>query len=521
MPSAPLQDAGEQVLETGVEATDEPVVETVLDQDEMTGADIVVADAVLEEIEPPEFESVEAQPESQPDEAAEALPAGELAWAEETDLVETLQEDAVVGDDVLPELKDGLEDDAALRSTAQAESVDEEAVDEPPLESSLDMGDTDVLFWREEPEQMQPLALGAVVNGRYQISQVLSVASDQVMYRVRDLQRCPQCGFTDNNPDQAFCDSCGAMLDQKTMAMMLEHPAERSDAPADIVVSDHFQEVDRCYWVWRETSPAEPVSDVAPSMVLEVAHKTDVGRKRELDEDSVFVLVMSSAYAAEPDQLALFIVADGMGGHEGGEVASKLAIQTCVNELVSTVLTPKLADHFIADQEIQARMVKAVQKANEQVFLERQKRNTDMGTTMTVALLSDWSLFLAHVGDCRAYIWGVKGLRQLTTDHSIIASMIASGNAEPEEIYTHPQRSVIYRSIGDRPSVEVDSSIVALDAGERLIMCSDGLWEMIRNEGIDEVLMREADSQRACEVMVDLANAAGGVDNITVIIAQV
>jgi serine/threonine protein phosphatase PrpC len=218
--------------------------------------------------------------------------------------------------------------------------------------------------------------------------------------------------------------------------------------------------------------------------------------------------------------LALFVVADGMGGHEGGEVASKMAIQTLAGELLSTVVMQQFAGHALSDQDLQDHVVRAVQLANEQVYLERQRRNTDMGTTLTLGILQDWMLYVAHVGDCRAYRFGETGLQQLTTDHSIVASMVAAGSAEPEEIYTHPQRSVIYRSIGDQPSVSVDWEMFTVEPGDRVIICCDGLWEMIRNEGIEEVLMRESDPQTACEVMVDLANVAGGMDNISVIVVQ-
>jgi protein phosphatase len=108
----------------------------------------------------------------------------------------------------------------------------------------------------------------------------------------------------------------------------------------------------------------------------------------------------------------------------------------------------------------------------------------------------------------------------LTTDHSIIASMIAAGTAQPDEIYTHPQRSVIYRCVGDQPTVEVDTRSVSIAPGDRLLFCCDGLWEMIHEEGIRDMLLSEPDPQRACEVMVEQANLAGGSDNISVIIVQ-
>jgi serine/threonine protein phosphatase PrpC len=170
---------------------------------------------------------------------------------------------------------------------------------------------------------------------------------------------------------------------------------------------------------------------------------------------------------------------------------------------------------------IQEWMRRAVEAANDQVYLERQKRQNDMGTTMSVILLRDWTLYLAHVGDCRAYRWSEDGLEQLTTDHSIVASMVALGTVRPDEVYTHPQRSVIYRCIGDQPKVEVDTAILSLTPGDRLVLCCDGLWEMLRDEGIEDVMLRESDPQVACETMVEQANVAGGPDNISVIVVQV
>jgi serine/threonine protein phosphatase PrpC len=186
-----------------------------------------------------------------------------------------------------------------------------------------------------------------------------------------------------------------------------------------------------------------------------------------------------------------------------------------------TVILPELAGELALEEDIAVRLRQATIAANDAVFLERQKREIDMGTTLTTAYIRDDRLYLAHVGDCRAYRWNADGLEQLTTDHSVVASMIADGRAEPDEIYTHPHRSIVYRCIGDKPVVTVDTDILPLAPGERIILCSDGLWEMIRDAGIEDVMMQEADPQAACELMVKRANAAGGDDNISVIVVQV
>jgi serine/threonine protein phosphatase PrpC len=198
-----------------------------------------------------------------------------------------------------------------------------------------------------------------------------------------------------------------------------------------------------------------------------------------------------------------------------------MALQVLADKVLHSIVLPGLAGEGMPHDVLLDHLRQATAAANDAVFLARRKRDNDMGTTLTTVWIEDTELFLAHVGDCRAYRWNADGLSQLTADHSLVASMIASGQAEPDEIYSHPHRSVIYRCIGDQPVVDVDTGRLSLAAGDRIILCSDGLWEMIRNEGIEEVMMREADPQAACDLLVNHANLAGGEDNISVIVVQV
>jgi serine/threonine protein phosphatase PrpC len=404
---------------------------------------------------------------------------------------------------------------------ASAESPEEPVAAEVGAQGDVqELADAGLLPWEDREEEPVPLELGTVVNGRYQVIEVLSEQGGEVIYRVRDLQRCPQCGFAGNSPDEAFCASCGAALERKPVAMMLERSAEGPGKEIEAQVEDHFAESGQHYWVWREVTkvPIKKEASLAPRLI--VGQASDTGRVRALDEDTLFVLIMSCTRESVAYPLALFVVADGMGGHEAGEVASRVAIQTFATVLMHNVFVPELEGHSLSPEAIRDWMVKAVDAANDRVYLERRKRENDMGTTVTAALVKDWTLHLAHVGDCRAYRWSEEGLKQLTTDHSIVAGMIAAGAAAPEEIYTHPQRSVIYRSVGDRPSVEVDTDVMALNPGDRLILCCDGLWEMVRSEGIEDVMLSESDPQRACDILVEQANQAGGVDNISAIVVQ-
>jgi len=449
-------------------------------------------------LETPDWEAIEDVLRAVPEEAVsvEADQEGELEIIE-----------AQASEVEAPEMETGT--GAPTGETPAHREVREEMA---PAPSELVEGDAS--------ELMTTLESGTVVHGRYQIVQVLSEDEQKVLYRVRDMRKCPQCGLTDNSPDEAFCASCGAAMDRKPAALMLERPVEQSEKGIEAKVQDHFTEGERCYWVWREKYETTPLGGAEQGMYLVVGQRSDTGRVRELDEDSLLVLTVSCTRESVASQLGLFVVADGMGGHKAGEVASRLAIQTLAKVLVDNVYMPELEGDSLAPDEIEDWLVQAMEAANDRVYLERQKRDNDMGTTLTAALIKDWMLFLAHVGDCRAYRWSEDGLQQLTMDHSIVASMVTAGTAQPDEVYTHPQRSVIYRCVGDCPTVDVDLDTLLLSPGDRLMLCCDGLWEMLRNEGIEDVMLRESDPQTACDILIDQANLAGGMDNISVILVQ-
>jgi serine/threonine protein phosphatase PrpC len=427
--------------------------------------------------------------------------------------------------DNTPPAEDESADDAPLAEVEDQEalvSIEQEAPDDEDQDEMGNPSSAGLLPWRDEAASIDPVEEGTVLNGRYQVIHVLSDEPGENLYQVRDLQRCPQCGFAENSPDQAFCASCGAVMAQKPVFTLLERRIEHRDDPVEAEVQDQFADQDRAYWVCSETGrKAEPPSGAEGPMRMTVGQRSDTGRVRALDEDSLLALTMLCAHESIENTIALFVVADGMGGHEGGEIASKIAIQTLAHQMLQNIFLCDLDDADLDSKAISDWMKRAVETANDQVYLERQKRGNDMGTTVTAALLKDWTLYLAHVGDCRAYRWSEHGLEQLTTDHSVVASMVASGAAQPEEIYTHPQRSIIYRCVGDQPTVDVDALVLPINPGDRLIICCDGLWEMLHDEGIEDIMLREPDPQQACETMVEQANLAGGSDNISVIVVQV
>lgn len=231
--------------------------------------------------------------------------------------------------------------------------------------------------------------------------------------------------------------------------------------------------------------------------VTSFGSRTDIGSVREQNEDSLVV--------APP----LFVVADGMGGHEAGEVASEIAVET-IQEAAPT--------HPDAED-----LGKAVELANRAIIdaALSGRGKPGMGTTCTACMLEESRLVIAQVGDSRAYLLHNGSLTQLTRDHSLMANMIEAGQITPEEARFHPNRSVITRALGNDPNTTPDLYEINVEAGDRLLVCSDGLTAMVEDGDIAEIMSRQPDPQRCASMLVNKAIEAGGADNITVIVADV
>src|SRR5919205_1947980 len=223
---------------------------------------------------------------------------------------------------------------------------------------------------------------------------------------------------------------------------------------------------------------------------------TDTGRKRRHNED---------VYVVDPP---IFAIADGMGGAKAGEVAAALAADALRGEGGSGEDT----------------LVTLIQEANRRVY-ERAAEDaakSGMGTTMTVALLEDGRVRIGHVGDSRAYLIRDGELSQLTDDHSLVGELVRSGKLAPEDAESHPQRSVITRALGTDPDVDVDTSTVETRTGDLFLLCSDGLYSMVGNERILELVERNrGDLDAAAKALVTAANKGGGEDNITVVAFEI
>ena len=227
-------------------------------------------------------------------------------------------------------------------------------------------------------------------------------------------------------------------------------------------------------------------------MRTRVGATTDIGQVREGNEDAILI--------SDP----LYAVADGMGGHRGGEVASNLALQT--------------VEQMFAKR--QGTLTEQVERANRAVF-ERSQSDRDvsgMGTTLTAALIEGGEVRLAHVGDSRAYLFRGGRLQLLTEDHTLVHRMVVEGEITEAEAENHPHRSVLTRALGVEGDVRVDETNVEVQVGDRLLLCTDGLTGMLSEDEIVSVLQDVRDPQEAVDRLVREANRAGGIDNITAVI---
>jgi len=235
---------------------------------------------------------------------------------------------------------------------------------------------------------------------------------------------------------------------------------------------------------------------------MKAASMTDPGRVRKTNEDNFFA----------DEALGLFIVADGMGGHAGGEVASHVAIAT-ISELMKAALTVGDADALIRS---------AIDQANTAIRHQAEADPTlhGMGTTLVLAFCRGDAIHLAHLGDSRAYLIHDGSIQRLTEDHSLVAQMVRSGQLSAEEAPRSHLRNVVTRSLGNQKLTEPDLAVVEWNAGDYLLLCSDGLTNMVEESDLRSLISAGgADLQRSCQQAIDRANQNGGRDNITAVLA--
>ncbi len=254
-------------------------------------------------------------------------------------------------------------------------------------------------------------------------------------------------------------------------------------------------------------------------IITTVGRLSDIGMRRELDEDALITLEIAQGTHAGCQVVGLYAVADGMGGASAGEIASKLATDTLAREITQNLIVPRVT--AAGEINYAAVLQAAVEQANREVHQARAHAQSDMGSTLVAALVIGTQAHIANVGDSRAYLITPDAITRITKDHSFVQVLVERGHITEADARTHPQRNLILRNVGEKPEIVVDLFTLALEAGQHLLLCCDGLWEMVPDETIAALVRQHALPQAACRALIQAANANGGNDNITCVLVRI
>jgi serine/threonine protein phosphatase PrpC len=253
---------------------------------------------------------------------------------------------------------------------------------------------------------------------------------------------------------------------------------------------------------------------------LKYGQATDVGMERSANQDALLTLSGIIESTDSPPPFGMFIVADGMGGHTDGERASYVAATTLARHVANLVYLPMLMEQELNSNQptIPEVLEEAMHEADKQV----KSRVPEGGTTLTAAIIYRNLLYIAHVGDSRAYLINDGNMELITRDHSLARRLQEIGHLTPEEAEAYPQKNVLYRAIGQGDLLEdVDRATRRLLPGSQLLLCSDGLWGVVNDQTILRIIEETTDAQEACDRLIAAANQAGGPDNITAVLVQI
>ena len=269
-----------------------------------------------------------------------------------------------------------------------------------------------------------------------------------------------------------------------------------------------------------KTAPLDP-GQVGPPVAAQPVHlivgiAQSSGIERTHNEDAVMAVHGTMGGQESLQDFGVFLVADGMGGHRSGEVASAISARTVITRLTDSALTALTEGNDAYAEPLQDLVRDALEEANQLVV----ERVPGGGTTLTVAVLLGQQITLGHVGDSRAYMIEAHNTRVLTRDHSLVKRLEELGQLTAEEADTHPQRNVLYRAIGQGANLEVDVTSHIFPTGGQLLLCSDGLWGVVPDPEIERIVTQSSTPQSACDQLVAAANAAGGPDNITAVLIR-
>lgn len=243
---------------------------------------------------------------------------------------------------------------------------------------------------------------------------------------------------------------------------------------------------------------------------------TDVGRVRPNNQDAVFSFFSTGRTADDIPDFGLFVVADGLGGHQDGEKASALSTRTIAQYVLKHLYTPMLLGEREYDQPINEMIADAMLKAHTEIQMRVPRGST---TCSAVVLIGDIA-YIAHVGDSRIYLVHKGSMEQLTRDHSVVQRLIELDHITPDEAAAYQNRNYLYRALGQNEDLEIDTLRRRLPANSRLVLCSDGLWGQVGEPEILDVLKETENLQEACFRLISMANMRGGADNVSVSILQ-
>jgi protein phosphatase len=256
---------------------------------------------------------------------------------------------------------------------------------------------------------------------------------------------------------------------------------------------------------------------------IECAYASDVGRQRTNNEDSAVAFVGMVERIDTP--FGFFAVADGMGGHENGEIASNIAVRKMMDGVMRDFYLPSKENRplGVAGETPTEIMVSLINDTNQAIVTEGMTRyRTSMGTTLSCIVLYGPVGIVGHVGDSRIYVLEQESgeFRKISRDHSVVQRLVEAGQLTPEEALDHPQRSFLYMSLGQRGQINADTEILPLADIDRILICSDGLWDMLSDEQISEIIKNTPEPAKACQQLIEAANEAGGADNVTVMVVK-
>lgn len=275
------------------------------------------------------------------------------------------------------------------------------------------------------------------------------------------------------------------------------------------------------------TKPVGEILDSQPSVETDLHSATpqfiaacgqSVGKQRDHNEDAIFCLTSTLASNARTTPFGLYIIADGMGGYQHGEIASSIAIRSMADHVIREMYSPLVS---LSTQPLEDSLQDILKKGIRIAHNNIQNKVTEGGTTLTTVIILGDQMLIAHIGDCRVYAIEPNGdMSVLTRDHSLVERLVELGQLTPEEAATHPQRNVLYRAIGQGELSEPEIINAPLPKQGYLLLCSDGLWGVVSEAKISRIITSWANPQKACQKLIAAANEEGGPDNITSILVQ-